>query len=243
MKPEHVYAEASAQCGRSAVVAFSGGQDSTTCLYWAKQRFESVRAIGFDYGQRHAVELTQAKAIADLAQVPFDVLDLKGLLGGSALIGSTDEQPSLDGSHAQDPNLPATFVPGRNLVFLSLLGSVAYRHGITDLVTGVCQTDFSGYPDCRRVFVESLETTLSLAMAPKDFQIHTPLMYLDKADTFRLAELLGALEIVLEHSHTDYYGNRQQRHEWGYGNLDNDASRLRAKGWEEFQRRYHSPIS
>jgi 7-cyano-7-deazaguanine synthase len=102
----------------------------------------------------------------------------------------------------------------------------------------MCQTDYSGYPDCRRVFAESLETTLSLALAPRDFRIHTPLMYLDKADIFRLAEDLGALEIVLEHSHTDYGGDRSERHPWGYGKLDNEASRLRAKGWEEFLRRY-----
>lgn len=217
------------------MVLFSGGQDSTTCLYWAKARFERVVALGFDYGQRHRVELDQADKIARMAEVPFHVLNLTGLLGDSAL---TDSNQTVDGKHARDPNLPATFVPGRNLLFLSVAGSFAYSRDIADLVTGMCQTDYSGYPDCRRVFAESLETTLSLALAPKDFRIHTPLMYLDKADTFKLADDLKILDIVLEHTHTDYHGDRSQRNDWGYGKLDNDASRLRARGWEEFNRRY-----
>lgn len=218
-----------------AVVLFSGGQDSTTCLYWAKREFSSVLALGFDYGQRHVVELQQARKIAEMAQVPFEILDLRGLLGNSAL---TDLDRTVDGEHPNENTLPATFVPGRNLLFLSLAASFAYNRNISDLVTGVCQTDFSGYPDCRRVFIESLETTLSLAMAPRDFRIHTPLMYLDKADTFKLAADLGILEIILEHTHTDYFGDRSQRNEWGYGKLDNEASRLRARGWEEYKRRY-----
>lgn len=217
----------------AALVLFSGGQDSTTCLYWAKQEFERVEAIGFHYGQRHAIELEQAERIAAMAAVPWEVVDLRGLFSNSALLGGG----STAGTHPSDPNLPATFVPGRNLVFLSLAAAVAYNRGITDLVAGVCQTDFSGYPDCRRVFIESLETTLSLALAPRDFRIHTPLMYLDKADTFQLAEELGILDIVLEHTHTDYHGDRSERHPWGYGRLDNEASRLRARGWAEYQRR------
>lgn len=222
---------------KRAVVLFSGGQDSTTCLYWAKRQGADVLALAFDYGQRHAVELEQARKIAEIADVPLDVLDLRGLLGNSAL---TDLDREVDGAHPNDGTLPATFVPGRNLLFLSLAASYAYNRKVFDLVAGVCQTDFSGYPDCRRVFIESMETTLSLAMAPHDFRIHTPLMYLDKADTFKLAEDLGALEVVLEYSHTDYFGDRSERHEWGYGRLDNDASRLRARGWEEFKRRYRS---
>ena len=220
---------------RAALILFSGGQDSTTCLYWALRQFERVEAIGFDYGQRHIVELTQAQRIAKQAAVPFRILNVHGLLGDSAL---TDQDWPVDGVHPKEPTLPATFVPGRNLLFLTVAASYAFRREIFDLVAGICQTDYSGYPDCRRVFVESLEATLSLAMAPRDFRIHTPLMYLDKADTFKLAEDLGCLEIVLEETHTDYFGNRSERHEWGYGRLDNDASRLRARGWEEFKRRY-----
>lgn len=221
---------------KRAVVLFSGGQDSTTCLYWAKQQFDEVRALAFDYGQRHAVELQQARLIAQMADVSFDVLDLKGLLGGNSALTNADRP--VDGTHPSDSSLPATFVPGRNLLFLSLAAAYAYNREIFDLVAGVCQTDFSGYPDCRRVFVESMETTVSLAMAPKDFRIHTPLMYLDKADTFKLADDLGVLDVILEHTHTDYNGDRSQRNEWGYGRLDNEASRLRARGWEEFKRRY-----
>ena len=220
---------------RAALVLFSGGQDSTTCLYWAKARYAQVRALAFDYGQRHAVELEQARKIAQRAETPLDVLPLAGLLGNSALI-ETDKD--VDAAHESDPSLPATFVPGRNMLFLAVAGSFAYGRGIHDLVTGVCQTDFSGYPDCRRVFVDSMETTLSLATAPTDFRIRTPLMYLDKADTFKLAADLGCLDVVLEDSHTDYHGDRSERHEWGYGRLDNDASRLRAKGWEAFKARW-----
>ena len=218
-----------------ALVLFSGGQDSTTALFWAKQRFDSVEAIGFDYGQRHRVELEQATHIAGLAEVPFTVLDLRGLLGDSAL---TDPARAVDAPHPRDTTLPATFVPGRNLLFLSLAGSAAYSRGISDLVAGMCQTDFSGYPDCRRVFVDHMEETVCAAMAPHSFRIHTPIMDIDKADTFKLAADLGVLDIVVEHSHTDYNGNRAERHPWGYGRLDNDASRLRARGWEEFCRRY-----
>lgn len=218
-----------------AVVLLSGGQDSTTALYWAKSRFDSVEAIGFDYGQRHCIELTQALKIADLAGVSYHLFDLKGLLGDSAL---TDTSRDVDARHQRDPSLPASFVPGRNLLFLSIAGSFAYTHGIHDIVAGMCQTDFSGYPDCRRSFIDSMERTLALAMAPYEPRIHTPIMDIDKADTFKLAADLGVLDIVLEHTHTDYNGDRTQRHPWGYGRLDNEASRLRARGWEEFCRRY-----
>lgn len=219
-----------------ALVLFSGGQDSTTCLYWALKQFGGAEAIGFDYGQRHRIELDQAQTIAAMAGVPYRIVDLRGLLSNSAL---TEPSLGVDDRHPGDPTLPATFVPGRNLLFLTIAAAHAYNRDIHDLVTGMCQTDYSGYPDCRRVFAESLETTLSLALSPRDFRIHTPLMYRDKADIFRLAEELGVIELVIEHSHTDYGGDRSHRHPWGYGKLDNEASRLRAKGWEEFRRRYH----
>jgi 7-cyano-7-deazaguanine synthase len=220
---------------RGAVVLFSGGQDSTTCLYWAIRQFSPVEALGFDYGQRHRVELEQAAKIAGMAGVRLHVVKLGGVLGDSAL---TDFDRNIDARHPKDAGLPATFVPGRNLLFLSVAASFAYSRDIFDLVAGMSQTDYSGYPDCRRAFIDSLEMTLSLAMAPKSFRIHTPLMYLDKADTFKLAQDLGVLDIVLEYSHTDYYGDRSERHPWGYGKLDNEASRLRARGWHEFLRRY-----
>jgi len=221
--------------GPAALVLLSGGQDSTTCLYWAKRFFERVETISFRYGQRHEVELQQAKLIAERAGASFSVLSLEGLLGNSALL---DEGADVNAPHPANPGLPASFVPGRNMLFLAAAGSRAFNRGIHDLVGGMCQTDYSGYPDCRRAFVDSMEQTLSLAMAPAQFRIHTPLMGLDKADTFRLAEALGVLDEVIEQSHTDYHGDRSQRHPWGYGKLDNEASRLRARGWFEYRRRY-----
>lgn len=212
-----------------ALVLFSGGQDSTTCLFWAKQNFQRVEALGFDYGQKHHVELEQARLIAERADVPFHVMDLRGLLSGSAL---TEHAKDVSARHERDPDLPASFVPGRNALFLTLAASQAYLRGIHDLVGGMCQTDYSGYPDCRRVFIDAQQTTLSLALG-QDVRIHTPLMYLTKAETWKLAHDLGVLDVVRDFSHTDYNGNRSEYHEWGYGRLDNPASVLRARGYEE----------
>ena len=213
----------------AALVLFSGGQDSTTCLYWALREFEQVETIGFDYGQKHRVELEQAALIAEKAGVPFTVMDIRGVLQGSAL---TEHDKDMDGVHERDQNLPASFVPGRNALFLTLAAGHAYTRGIHDLVGGMCQTDYSGYPDCRRVFIDSIQTSLSLAM-DVDFRIHTPLMYLTKAQTWKLAKDLDAFEIVRDLTHTDYNGDRSTYNEWGYGKLDNPASVLRAKGYEE----------
>jgi 7-cyano-7-deazaguanine synthase len=214
-------------------VLFSGGQDSTTCLFWALRQFARVEAIAFRYEQRHAVELEQAQAIAADLGVPLAVRDLgPALAGGSALTGPGD----VDAPHALDPDLPASFVPGRNAVFLTLAAAHAYAGGIHDLVGGMCQTDFSGYPDCRRVFVDAMQTSLTLAMG-RDLRVHTPLMYFDKAQTWRLAAQLGemhgldAFETVRLRSHTDYDGDRQTLNAWGYGTLGNAASRLRARGY------------
>lgn len=218
---------------RKALVLLSGGQDSTTCLFWAKARFNSVSAVGFDYGQRHQDELEQARKIAALADVDFRVLSLKGLLGGSSL---TDHTADVDAPHSQAPELPSTFVPGRNLLFISAAGSHGYTRDIFDLVIGCCQTDFSGYPDCRQIFLESAKTSLGLAM-DRDFRLHAPLMYLTKAETWKLAKELSSpqvdvVEIVRSMTLTDYNGSRVEN-EWGMGKLDNAASRLRAKGYFE----------
>lgn len=215
----------------SALVLFSGGQDSTTCLFWAKERFEEVRALGFDYGQKHRVELRQARLIAKKANVPYDVIDMDGVLSGSAL---TEHDKDVSAAHERDAGLPASFVPGRNALFLSAAASYAYNRGITDLVGGMCEADSSGYPDCRRDFIDAMETSLSLAL-DADVRIHTPLMHLTKAETWKLAADLGedVLEIVRRDSHTDYNGDRSQLNEWGYGKLDNPASKLRAKGYQE----------
>ena len=213
----------------SALVLFSGGQDSTTCLYWAKSKFDRVEAIGFDYGQKHRVELDQAASIADGADVHFTIYDIRGTLQGSAL---TEHDKDMSAAHERDEDLPASFVPGRNALFLTLATGHAYNRNISDIVGGMCQTDYSGYPDCRRVFIDSLQASLSLAMEI-DFRIHTPLMYLTKAETWKMAADLNIVDIIREQTHTDYNGDRSTLHEWGYGQLDNPASILRAKGYEE----------
>lgn len=215
----------------SAVVLFSGGQDSTTALFWAKARFGHVEAVGFDYGQKHAVELAQARRIAEKAGVPYQVFDLRGMLSGSAL---TEHEADMTAPHPRNPGLPASFVPARNALFFTVAAGYAYNRDIYDLVGGMCETDYSGYPDCRRDFIAAQETALALAL-DCDLRIHTPLMYLTKAETWKLAKDLGddVFEIVRDLSHTDYNGDRTTYNPWGYGKLDNPASILRAKGYEE----------
>ncbi len=220
---------------RPALVLFSGGQDSTTCLLWAARLFATVEAVAFDYGQRHSVELQQAIEIADCAEVRLHLVDLRGTLGDSALL---DADRNVNEAHERAPDLPASFVPGRNALFLTVAASLGFTLGISDLIGGMCQTDYSGYPDCRIEFVRAQERALALALGA-DVRIHTPLMDLTKAETWKLAADLGTvrgldvLEVVRELSHTDYHGDRSQRHEWGYGKLDNPASLLRAMGYEE----------
>ncbi|MFD1187847.1 7-cyano-7-deazaguanine synthase QueC [Pontibacter rugosus] len=213
----------------TALVLFSGGQDSTTCLFWAKEHFKSVVALGFRYGQKHEVELRQAQIIAEKAQVPFRVIDISGMLQGSAL---TEHDKDVSAQHDLNESLPAAFVPGRNAVFLTIAISYAFTQNITHIIGGMCQADFSGYPDCRQVFVDSLKETMSLAL-DKKIDIHTPLMDLSKAEAWKMANDLGVLDIVRDLSHTDYNGDRTTYNEWGYGKLDNPASILRAKGYEE----------
>lgn len=217
------------QQNKSALVLLSGGQDSTTCLFWAKHYFERVEAIAFNYGQKHLVELKQAQLIADKAKASLHMVDVKGMLQGSSL---TEHDKDMESQHELNASLPASFVPGRNALFLTIAASWGYTRRIHDLVGGMCQTDYSGYPDCRRVFIDSLQTTVSLAL-DEDTRIHTPLMYLTKAETWKLAKDLGVLEIVRDYSHTDYNGDRSTYNEWGYGKLDNPASILRAKGYQE----------
>lgn len=187
----------------SALVVFSGGQDSTTCLFWAKKHFEKVMALSFRYGQRHEQEVELARSIARDADVEFYVLDvpLVGQLGANSL---TDKTMHLD-EVKPEGTFPNTFVPGRNLFFLSIAAVFAREHGIFDLVTGVSQTDYSGYPDCRDAFIKSLNVTLDLAM-DEQFVIHTPLMWLDKAQTWALADSLGVLDLVRTRTLTCYNG-------------------------------------
>ncbi|MGN1264394.1 MAG: 7-cyano-7-deazaguanine synthase QueC [Muribaculaceae bacterium] len=189
--------------GESVLVVFSGGQDSTTCLFWAKQRFNRVVALSFRYGQRHALEVELARDIAKEADVEFHVLDvpLVGQLGSNSL---TDKSITIDEVKPEN-SVPNTFVPGRNLFFLSIAAVFAREHGIFNIVTGVSQTDFSGYPDCRDAFIKSLNVTLDLAMDAQ-FKIHTPLMWLDKAQTWALADSLGVLDLVRTRTLTCYNG-------------------------------------
>ena len=225
----------------SALVLFSGGQDSATCLAWALSRFEHVETVGFDYGQRHAVELAcRAPVIASIkaAFPPWAEkigddrvvsLDLLKAIGDTAL--TSDVAISMN-----ENGLPNTFVPGRNILFLTVAAAIAYRRGIGAIVTGVCETDYSGYPDCRDDFVKSMQVTLNIGMAQR-FNLETPLMWIDKAATWRMAQELGGealVEIIREQTHTCYLGDRRQRHDWGFGCSTCPACELRKTGYEKF---------
>lgn len=216
------------ESNKKAIVLLSGGQDSTTCLYWALKHFKQVEAIGFDYGQMHKIELEYARNIARTAGVNYVIKDVKGLLAPSSLTNHTDHN---EGSYI-DPTLPASFTAGRNILFLAIAASYAASLKINDLVTGVCQTDYSGYPDCRRNTIDSMELTVTLGYGAGDFRIHTPLMYLTKAETWRLAKELNCLDIIINNTITDYNGN-MTKNEWGFGDLNTPSSMLRAQGYYE----------
>lgn len=209
----------------SALVVFSGGQDSTTCLYWTKHHFAHVQALSFLYGQKHAKEVELAQVIAQNAGVPLEVKNVSfiGNLGRNAL---TDTSIPMDEEKPGD-SVPNTFVPGRNLFFLSIAAVYAHEQGIRHLVTGVSQTDFSGYPDCRDSFIKSLNVTLNLAME-ENFVIHTPLMWIDKAETWALADELGVLDIVRKDTITCYNGIRGD----GCGHCP--ACKLRNEGLQRY---------
>ena len=211
----------------SALVVFSGGQDSTTCLYWAKKHFESVVALSFVYGQKHVLEVDIARQLAHEAGVEFYVKDVSfiGQLGHNAL---TDTSMTMDQEKPAD-SVPNTFVPGRNLFFFSIAAVFARELGIHHLVTGVSQTDFSGYPDCRDAFIKSLNVTLNLALDDQ-FVIHTPLMWIDKAATWALADRLGILQLVYERTLTCYNGIPGE----GCGHCP--ACKLRREGYEQYMK-------
>lgn len=209
----------------TALVVFSGGQDSTTCLFWAKKHFEKVYALSFIYGQKHVKEVELAKNIAKKAGVEFEVMDVSfiGSLGRNSL---TDTTLAMD-SEKPEEGVPNTFVPGRNLFFLSIAAVRAREIGINHLVTGVSQTDFSGYPDCRDNFIKSLNVTLNLAM-DEQFVIHTPLMWIDKAETWAMADELGVLDLVRNETMTCYNGIQGD----GCGHCP--ACKLRREGLEKY---------
>jgi len=225
----------------NALVVFSGGQDSATCLAWALSRFARVETLGFDYGQRHAVELAcRADVLSGLRTLRPDwdarlgqdtvlSLDVFRQLGETALTHDVAIAMTASG-------LPSTFVPGRNLVFLALAGAQAYRRGLKFLVTGVCETDYSGYPDCRDDTMKALQVALNLGLESR-LVIETPLMRLTKAETWRLARELGGMELVeliRTRTHTCYAGERGELHAWGFGCGRCPACELRAAGWAQY---------
>lgn len=225
-----------------ALVLFSGGQDSATCLAWALSQFDRVETVGFDYGQRHKIELEVRKEFraALTKQFPEWALQLGedhmldagiiGQLGGSAMTESIAIEMAENG-------LPNTFVPGRNLLFFTLAAALAYRRGLRVIVGGMCETDYSGYPDCRDDTLKAQQVALSLGL-DRRITIETPLMWLDKAQTFALAQELGGrslLDLIVENSHTCYLGDRSKRHDWGYGCGTCPACELRSSGWQKFK--------
>jgi 7-cyano-7-deazaguanine synthase len=225
-----------------AILLFSGGQDSTVCLAWALERFGRVETIGFDYGQRHKVELDArlrvrermiamrsawAERLGDDHVVRLDAL---AALSHTALTRDIAIEIA-------DNQLPTTFVPGRNLVFFAFAGALAYRRGAKHLVAGMCETDYSGYPDCRDDTIKAMQLALNLGMDQR-FVIHTPLMWIDKAATFALGHDIGGeefIDLLVEDTHTCYLGDRSRRHDWGYGCGTCPACRLRADGFAKWK--------
>jgi 7-cyano-7-deazaguanine synthase len=226
----------------AAIVLFSGGQDSTVCLAWALEKFIRVETIGFDYGQRHKVELdarlrVRARMTAlrpawaeRLGEDHMVRLDALSALSSTALTRDIAIEIAESG-------LPTTFVPGRNLVFFAFAGALAYRRGAKHLVAGMCETDYSGYPDCRDDTIKAMQLALNLGMDQR-FVIHTPLMWIDKAATFALGHALGGdafIDLLVEDTHTCYLGDRSRRHDWGYGCGTCPACRLRADGFAKWK--------
>lgn len=231
----------------TALVLFSGGQDSTTCLAWALERFTKVETVAFDYRQRHVVELDCHDAVLAemLRRFPHwrDRLGERHTIDLGVLAEISETALTRDAEIRMGENgLPTTFVPGRNLVFLTLAGAIGYRRGIRHLIAGVCETDFSGYPDCRDDTIKAMQLALNLGMDSR-FVIHTPLMWLDKAQTWGLAERLGGealVALIVERTHTCYLGARGKRHDWGYGCGTCPACHLRADGWTQYRATLHN---
>jgi 7-cyano-7-deazaguanine synthase len=228
----------------TALVLFSGGQDSTVCLAWALERFSRVETIGFDYGQRHAIELSVRARLrekmaalnsgwaARLGEDHMLKLDALAAISDTALTRETAIEIA-------DSGLPTTFVPGRNLMFFCFASALAYRRGARHLVAGMCETDYSGYPDCRDDTIKAMQAALTLGL-DRRVVIHTPLMRIDKAETFVLALEIGGeafLDLVIEDSHSCYLGVRDKRHVWGYGCGTCPACQLRAQGFAKFKSR------
>ena len=213
----------------TAVVTLSGGQDSTVCLVWALQNFDKVFAVGFRYGQRHDIELEQASMICKFYSIPYTILNIDTFsqIGGSSLLDPLAKLPKGDDDNDA---VPSTFVPGRNLIFLTYAGAFAYQKKIHNLVCGVNQADYSGYPDCRMGFIASAEQTLLLAMEFK-FKIHVPLMDKNKDEIWKYALELGCLDVIIKNTHTCYAADRTILHPWGYGCGECNACTIRKVGF------------
>lgn len=222
----------------AALVLYSGGQDSTVCLAWALQRYDIVETIGFDYGQRHVIELACRQVVLTAIDQAFPdwaqkrgqdhvlKLDSLGQVSETALTRDADITMTQAG-------LPNTFVPGRNLLFFTYAAALGYRRSLPDLVGGMCETDFSGYPDCRETTLKALENAIALG-TEMDFKIITPLMHVNKAQTWAMAQKIGGqalVDIIIEHTHTCYLGDRETKHAWGYGCGSCPACDLRSKGY------------
>ena len=228
----------------SALVLFSGGQDSTTCLAWALARYERVETIGFDYGQRHAIELTVRPSVLHALRTMSPASDRRlgedHMIDLSLIARISDTALTSNVEIAMLENgLPNTFVPGRNLLFMTVAATVAYRRGLNVLVGGMCETDFSGYPDCRDDTMKALQVTLNLGMATR-LKVETPLMWIDKAATWKMAQDLGGtalLDLIRTGTHTCYLGERGILHDWGYGCGKCPACELRARGYAGFMER------
>ncbi|HEU0160349.1 MAG TPA: 7-cyano-7-deazaguanine synthase QueC [Hyphomicrobiaceae bacterium] len=226
----------------AALVLFSGGQDSTVCLAWALERYARVETVGFAYGQRHAIELQQRPIIRAELAARFESwrarLGEDHVLELMTLGEISDTALTRDAAFAMTAaGLPNTFVPGRNLLFCTLAAALGFRRDITVLIGGMCETDYSGYPDCRNDTLQALAKAISLGL-DRPVRIETPLMWIDKAATWSLAARLGGsalVELIIEHTHTCYRVERGRRHPWGYGCGDCPACSLRAKGWEKWQ--------
>ena len=218
----------------SALVLLSGGQDSTTCLAWALRRYAHVETIGFDYGQRHRVELEcRAPIRAALASPALGEDHLIDLRASMVALGQTAMTAEI-AIEMGEGGLPTTFVPGRNLLFLTYAAALAYRRGLRTIVGGMCETDFSGYPDCRDDTIKAMQVALNLGMQRR-FVLETPLMWLDKAATWALAASLGILDLVITQTHTCYLGERGTLHAWGYGCATCPACQLREDGFRRWQ--------
>ncbi len=233
---------------KKALVLFSGGQDSATCLAWALSRYDHVETVGFDYGQRHAIELECRIPIRDEIKSLFQ--DWSAKLGDDHVIDLSVLGEISDTSLTRDAEitfeksgLPSTFVPGRNIIFLTFAAALAYRRNLEVIVGGMCETDFSGYPDCRDDAIKALQIALNIGM-DKRYNLETPLMWLNKVQTWKLAESLGGkalVELIRTKTHTCYIGDHQTFHDWGYGCGDCPACDLRRKGYEKYMT--HTAVS